>query len=210
VPGEGFPWKWCVAPWFEGKDALPEHLGDLTTAAKDLGSFVSALRRIDASAGPPAGDHNFNRGVPLAAIDARVRQAIPEWEGIFNTSAILSAWEAALAAPVWDAPPVWLHGDLLPVNLIANEGRVAAVIDFGCLGVGEPAADLVAAWAMFEGKSRDAFRTAVGADHATWARARDWALLAVGALPYYRDTSPGIVARCRHQIAEVLRDGGSD
>jgi aminoglycoside phosphotransferase (APT) family kinase protein len=206
APGEGFPWEWCVAPWFEGEDATPAHLDDLITAAKDLGAFVSALQRIDASAGPAAGTHNFNRGVPLAAIDAQVRRQIPEWEGEFDTGAITAAWEAAVSAPQWDGPPVWLHGDLLPVNMISNHGRLAAVIDFGCLGVGDPAADLVPAWALFAGRSREVFREVVAADEATWARARGWALRSVGALPYYRDTNPGIVARSRHQIAELLAD----
>jgi aminoglycoside phosphotransferase (APT) family kinase protein len=205
-PGEGYPWQWCIAPWFEGRDATPSHLDDLVAAAKELGAFVRALQSIDAGAGPPAGRHNFYRGVPLAVLDEQVRRQIPEWERDFDTAAITSAWEAALAAPAWEGPRVWLHGDLLPVNIIANGGRLAAVIDFGCLGVGDPAADLIAAWALFEGESRAVFREAVGVDAATWARGRGWALRAVGALPYYRETNPGIVARCRHQIAQVLAD----
>ena len=74
------------------------------------------------------------------------------------------------------------------------------------MGVGEPATDLQIAWALFHGESRDAFREAMGVDDATWARGRGWALRAVGALPYYRDTNPGIVARSRHVIGEVLAD----
>jgi len=209
-PGEGYPWQWCVAPWFEGTDARAEELRDLSEAARDLAQFLRALQRIDATDGPPAGRANFNRGVPLTAVDVGVRRAIPHWEETFDTTAITAVWEDALAAPAWGRSPVWLHGDLLPVNMIANEGRLRAVIDFGCLGVGDPAADLVPAWGLFHGESRRVFREAMQVDDGTWRRGRGWALRAVGALPYYRETNPGIVARARHSIIEAVADFEAD
>jgi aminoglycoside phosphotransferase (APT) family kinase protein len=205
-PAEGYPWRWCVSPWLEGDDAAPDHIRDLDEAAVDLAAFLTALQRIDTTDGPRPGRRNFYRGVPLAALDASVRESIGAWEGMVDVEALTSAWDAALAAPAWTEPPVWIHGDLLPVNILASEGRLSAVIDFGCLGVGDPAADLSVAWALFSGESREAFKAALGFDDATWARGRGWALVAVRALPYYLNTNPAIVARSRHQIEQVLAD----
>lgn len=89
--------------------------------------------------------------------------AAPGLDGMLDTEHAMQVWEAALAAPVWDRAPVWLHGDLLAGNILVNHGRVAAVIDFGGLGVGDPACDLVIAWSLFSGESRSAFRQALGA-----------------------------------------------
>ena len=98
------------------------------------------------------------------------------------------------------------HGDLSSGNLLAVRAKLSAVIDFGCLGVGDPACDLMVGWTLFSGESRDVFRAAMSVDDATWARARGWALMGVGALPYYRHTNPVIVANARHAIDEVLAD----
>jgi aminoglycoside phosphotransferase (APT) family kinase protein len=102
---------------------------------------------------------------------------------------------------------VCIHGDLQSGNLLAREGRLHAVIDFGGLGVGDPAVDLIVAWNLLSGQSRKVLRAALSVDDATWVRGRGWAL-SVGliALPYYLDTSPSMVAYARHTIAEVLDD----
>jgi len=210
MPGEGYPWQWSVAPWLEGENATVDRIGDPREAAVDLARFVAALQRIDPTGGPPAGPDNFFRGVPLAERDAGVRAAIAaveSWpDADLDTEAVTAAWATALRAPAWHGPPVWIHGDLLPGNLLVVGGRLSAVIDFGCLGVGDPAADVSVAWTLFSGESRAAFRAALGVDDATWARGRGWALTAVGALPYYRDTNPVLVAYARRAIQEVLAD----
>jgi aminoglycoside phosphotransferase (APT) family kinase protein len=206
-PGEGYPWHWLVAPRLKGDDATAEHLRDLREAASDLATFVAALQRIDPTGGPRPGRHNFFRGVPLGARDDYTRDAIARSEGLVDTAAVSAAWEAALEAPAWDRPPVWIHGDLLPGNVLAAGGRLSAVIDWGGLGVGDPAVELIVAWELFSGESRKAFRTALGVDDATWARGRGWALsTAIVALPYYINTNPEIVARSRRQIEEVLAE----
>jgi aminoglycoside phosphotransferase (APT) family kinase protein len=206
-PGEGFPWHWSVSPWLEGRAWTDDGVGDLSEAAIELAGFILALQRIDSSGGPLAGEHNFFRGVPLADRDAAFRQAVPAWGGIVDTRVMLAAWDEALRAPVWDRPAVWVHGDLSrPGNLLVANGHLSAVIDFGCLGVGDPACDVRAAWSLFSGESREAFRAALAVDAATWMRARGWALTSAGALPYYRDTNPLIVAEARHAIEEVVAD----
>ena len=126
---------------------------------------------------------------------------------MLDSDAATAAWEAALQAPAWHGPPVWVHGDLQSGNLLAVQGRLSAVIDFGGLGVGDPAVDLIVAWNLLCAETRHVFRAALEVDDATWARGRGWAL-SVGliALPYYLNTSPLMVRYARHTIAEALAD----
>jgi aminoglycoside phosphotransferase (APT) family kinase protein len=201
-PGEGYPWHWSIYRWLEGESATIERIADLHQAATDLAQFVAALWRIDPADGPRAG-----RGVPLAQRDVSTREAIEALRGMIDVDAATAAWEAALGAPVWHGPPVWVHGDLLPGNLLVKQGRLSAVIDFGGLGVGDPACDLMIAWGLFSGESRDVFRAALSVDDATWARGRGWALSqALIFIPYYLDTNPVGVDNARHAIDEVLAD----
>jgi len=201
-PAEGYPWDWSVCRWLEGENATLERIADLRQAATDLAEFVAALQRIDATNGPPAG-----RGVPLAMRDAETRTAIADLHGMLDTDAATAAWEAALEAPAWDRAPVWFHGDLLPGNLLFERGRLSAVIDFGCLGVGDPACDAMVAWTLFSAETRGVFRAALPVDDATWSRGRGWAL-SVGliALPYYKDTNPVLAGIAQNAIDEVLAE----
>lgn len=209
-PAEGYPWHWAVSSWLAGETATIGRIADLRRAAADLVQFIAALQRIDPTGGPPAGAHNFFRGVPLAERDAGVRAAIAALDSMLDTDAVTAAWEAALRAPVWQGPSVWIHGDLSPGNLLVERGRLSGVIDFGGLGVGDPACDLMIAWTLFSGESREAFRTALAVDGATWARGRGWALSwALIFIPYYVDTNPVGVANARRTIDEVLADHSS-
>jgi aminoglycoside phosphotransferase (APT) family kinase protein len=207
MPADGYPWHWSVCRWLPGENAIVERFADLRDAAIALAQFVAAMQRIDATGGPRPGAHNFGRGVPLAIRDADTRAAIAKLHNVLDTDAVTAAWDADLNAPAWDGPPVWIHGDLHAGNLLIDRGHLSAVIDFGGLGVGDPACDFVAAWTLFSGESRDAFRAALSIDNASWARSRGWALsTGLIALPYYLDTNPVIVAMARHQIEEVLAD----
>lgn len=120
-----------------------------------------------------------------------------------------AAWDAALEAPGWSGPPVWMHGDLSPGNLLVAGGRLRAVIDFGGVSVGDPACEVIPAWSLFSGASRDMYRDALSVDEATWARGRGWALTSVMAIPYYLETNPGMVAEARHTLEHVLADHNS-
>ena len=203
----GLPLALVVCRWLRGENAFVEPFADLRQAAIALAQFIAALQRIDTAGGPRPGAHNFGRGVPLAIRDADTRAAIAKLHNLLDTDAVTAAWEADLNAPAWDRPPVWIHGDLHAANLLVDHGRLSAVIDFGGLGVGDPACDFVAAWTLFSGDSRDAFRAALSIDDASWARSRGWALsTGLIALPYYLDTNPVIVAMARRQIDEVLAD----
>lgn len=208
-PGEGCPWTWAVCRWLPGRSALVAAFAEPERAALTLAGFVRALQRIDTTGGPPPGPQNFRRGEPLANRDAAVRKSLAALlpDDRIDILAVTAAWEFALAAPAWAGEPVWLHGDLAPGNLLVHEGELHAVIDFGCLGVGDPACDLMAAWSVFDPDAREVFRAALDADEATWTRGRGWALTCVSALPYYRDTNPVIVATARRTIEAVLADG---
>jgi aminoglycoside phosphotransferase (APT) family kinase protein len=146
--------------------------------------------------------------VPLATRDESTRAAIASLGGAINGGAVTAVWEAALRAPEWERPPVWIHGDLDSRNLLVTEGRLSAVIDFGCLGVGDPACDVMVAWKVLSADTRDSFRTALSVDEATWARGRGWALSqALIALPYYTlETNPVLVREAQRWMAEVLAD----
>jgi aminoglycoside phosphotransferase (APT) family kinase protein len=175
VPGCGFPRPWSVYRWLPGEVATVERVGDLNRFAIDLADFLAALYAIDPAGGPPAGEHSFFRGGPLATYDGDARAAIAALNGEIDTAAATSVWEAALAAP-WHGPAVWVHGDVTAANLLVRCGRLSAVIDFGCSTVGDPACDMAIAWTFFHGDSRDAFRERLAVDDATWARGRGWAL----------------------------------
>jgi len=206
-PGEGYPWRWSVYRWLEGENATIERIADPRQAATDLARFTAALQRIDATGGPPPGSHNSYRGEPLAMRDTRTRDAIGTLRGALDADAAPAVWDAAIEAPEWPGPPVWLHGDLQSGNLLFAQGRLSAVIDFGCLGVGDPACDVMAAWMFLSAETRDVFREALQVDNATWARGRGWAL-SVGliALPYYQDTNPALAGIARRAIHEALAD----
>ncbi|MEU2638950.1 phosphotransferase [Micromonospora fulviviridis] len=120
-----------------------------------------------------------------------------------DVDAVISVWEAALAAPAWDGPPVWSHGDLLAGNVLVKDGRLCGLIDFGAAGVGDPACDAMAAWTLLDSDSRDVFRETAGFDDATWARGKGWALTFISALTYYRETNPTMYAVAQGAVAAV-------
>ena len=206
-PGEGYPWHWSVYRWLDGENATFSPIADPRQAATDLADFVTALQQIDPTDGPPPGAHNFFRGEPLAHRDTETREAIASLRGVIDTDAATAAWEVALQAPAWPGPPVWIHGDLQAGNLLTVQGRLSAVIDFGALGVGDPACDVMPAWTLLTSAARDIFRAALQVDDATWARGRGWALsFGLIALPYYHRTNPVLAGIARYAIDEVLAD----
>jgi aminoglycoside phosphotransferase (APT) family kinase protein len=144
---------------------------------------------------------------PLAELDEGTRAAIVEAGDLLDTAAVLAAWDRALAAPVFTGDPVWIHTDLLRPNLLVHDGRLAAVIDFGAVGVGDPAADVIAAWTVFGAAGRARYREALDVDDATWERSRGYALTQAALIvPYYRETNPAFTASAQRTIGEVLAD----
>ncbi len=208
APGEGYPFTWGVYRWLEGESFELDRLADPVAAAKDLAEFVRRLQTVDTTGAPvPPDDDPFARGTPLAPRDQLFREALEELRDEFDTGLALAAWEASLAAAPWTGPPKWIHGDLMPGNVLVADGRLSAVIDFASARAADPAGDLLAAWYLFEGDSRRAFRDALGVDQDTWARGRGWVLsLEMIAIPYYRTRNPAAVSDGNPTIHETLAD----
>ncbi|MEV5957074.1 aminoglycoside phosphotransferase family protein [Streptomyces sp. NPDC051987] len=205
-PGEGYPFPWSVRGWLPGRTAAAEEPADLSRFAVDVAEFVLALQRCDATGGPAAGEHSWYRGASPAHYDDETRRCLAALAGRVDTERATEVWEAALAAE-WRGAPVWFHGDIASGNLLVDGGRLAAVIDFGTSGVGDPACDLVIAWTMFSGDSREAFRKTLAQDAGMWARARGWALWkALLVLSECVDTDAARAAEQRRVIDEVLTD----
>lgn len=201
-PGEGYPHEWAVYDWLDGSDAASVPL-DLAGAAVDLAELLNAFRRLDPAGGPAAG----GRGGPLRPRDEATRAGIAALGDAIDAAAVTTVWEQALAAPEWDGPPTWIHGDLDARNLLVRERRISGVVDWGALCVGDPACDVKVAWAVLDVDTRPVFRELLGVDDATWVRGRGWALSqALIALPYYLHTYPAIVEQAWRWLAEALAD----
>jgi aminoglycoside phosphotransferase (APT) family kinase protein len=199
APDDDYPARWAVYAWLPGANPVPGHGSE--ELAQDLARVLRAFAAIDVT-GPPT-----RRGAPLATQDAAARGALEQLGGMIDVDAAAAAWDAALAAPVWEDESRWLHGDLLPGNLLVRDGRLTGLLDFSLVGVGDPACDLMPAWCVLPAERREAFRAELAVDDATWARGRGWALsMGLIALPYYKDTNPGFAAVARHAIREVLAE----
>jgi aminoglycoside phosphotransferase (APT) family kinase protein len=183
-----------------------QRIENLHQFATTLAQFLVALQRIDPTGGPPPGRHNFFRGGPLTIYDTETRDAIATLHGKVDSDAVADVWETALKA-TWDGTTVWFHGDVEASNLLVNKGRLSAVIDFGCSGVGDPACDLTIAWTLFSEERRETFRSALPVDAATWARGRGWALWkGLITLAKHINTNPLEAGKARRVIDEVLAD----
>jgi aminoglycoside phosphotransferase (APT) family kinase protein len=206
-PGEGYPFPWSVYGWIDGTNA--DRITDYRQAAVDLADFLLALQEIDADGGPPPEWSNGFRGVDLhderdsPVVASRMEERIAALEGFFDVDAVTEVWQAGLDAPAWDGPPVWVHGDPVGANMIARDGRLAAVIDFGTLAVGDPACDLIAAWGFLPADARAEFRKLLAVDDATWDRGRVWGLTSI--LPSKADQAdPVRAARARQALTEIV------
>lgn len=201
-PTGEYPFTWAIYRWIDGRAYRPDLINDERRAATDLASFVAELRRTALAADAPHGGRR-----PLAELDATTREWIASAGALIDGPAVTAAWDRALAAPAWDGTPAWIHGDLLPSNLLVAGGRISAVIDFGGAGIGDPATDVIPAWAVFGRAGRQVFRDALDVDDAMWDRARGIALhQAVALIPYYAVSNPLFSAIGARTVSEILQD----
>jgi len=204
-PAAEFPFAWAIYRWIEGRPYADDLVSDEVQAADDLAAFVTGLRAVPAVPGAPRGGRR-----PLADLDTVTRENLVAAGQDIDAGAALAAWDRARGAPVFTGTPVWVHADLLRPNLLVSGGRLRAVLDFGSAGVGDPAADVIAAWSVFGPAGRAAYRAALAVDDGTWERARGFALhQAAGIIPYYRQSNPQVVALARRTIGQVLADSGT-
>ncbi len=204
-PGSGFPWSWSVVPWFSGESALTAPPRDLASMVADLGRFLRALHQP----APDDAPRNPWRGVPLATRAKRVREHLRQLNGLVDGVAVRSLWERVVSASPWPGPPLWIHGDLHPGNLLVSGSTLSAVIDFGDLAAGDPATDLSVFWMLPSPQSTflaSAREECSAIDDDTWMRARGWALaLGLTYLASSRDDE-AFGALGRATIDAALRD----
>jgi aminoglycoside phosphotransferase (APT) family kinase protein len=185
LPAHGYPWSWSVVPYLPGVPAAAADALDLPSVTAAVGGFLGSLH----APAPPDAPANPFRGVPLADRAESFARNLATLSGQVDLDAVLDVWEEAVTEPAYGGPPVWLHGDLHPANILISHGRVSGVIDFGDITSGDPATDLAVAWMLLplpcHGAFRFAYRAACRAarngsaasiDDALWTRTRGWAL----------------------------------
>lgn len=174
-PGANYPFSWSVYGWLEGTPATFDQVVDPVRFAEDLAEFVAALRRVDTAGGPRPGKHNWYRGGTLRTFDGLLHTALTDLDGHVDTDLASEIWQTAICAH-WDGVERWFHGDLARGNILLADGCLAAMLDFGTCGVGDPACDLAVAWTLLTAEGRQAFRRRLSVDDDEWARGRGWAL----------------------------------
>ena len=180
-PDADYPFEWSVRRWIDGIPARDVAALDRDVLAVDLAAFLLELRALDTRDGPPAGAHSAGRGDPLSQWDHEVAAALKELGPRVDAATAWEVWDSARATE-HAGPPEWFHGDIATGNVLTTDGRLSAVIDFGCAGVGDPSCDLAIAWASFDAPARAAFRDALSVsgsirtDDPLWARGSGWAL----------------------------------
>ena len=173
-PTPEYPLAWSINRWLVGETVTHTNV-DLQKFAIELARFLKELEAINAENGPQAGAHNFYRGGDLAVYIEEFVQALTQLPAGPQRNHYQDIWTTALATK-WEKKTVWVHGDIAVGNLLVNDGHLSGVIDFGILGTGDPACDLVMAWTFFDSKSRKAFKEEMGLDDTTWQRGKGWAL----------------------------------
>jgi aminoglycoside phosphotransferase (APT) family kinase protein len=202
-PNTDYPWRWSICRWYPGQPAevtLPEP----TRAARDLGAFVSALH----TPAPQDAPTNPYRGVPLAERDTVTRDRIDQLRETIDSVLVTRTWDQLRDTPPWGGPPLWLHGDLHPLNILVHAGNISAVIDFGDITSGDPATDLSVAWMLFDDADRQTFRAActTAADDDTWMRAKAWALAQAVTYLASSDDNPTMGRIGKRTLSAVLDD----
>jgi aminoglycoside phosphotransferase (APT) family kinase protein len=192
-PGSGFPWAWSVVRWFPGTNAAAGAIRDPQVVAVALGHFLRALHQPAASDAP----RSPFRSIPLDARTARLHAQLDQLGDAVNRERVLALWDRLVVTPRWSGPPMWIHGDLHPANLLVVDGQLAAVIDFGDIACGDPATDLSVMWMLLPPEHRLALFAATGrnrsnpSDEQMWRRARGWALaIGVAVIALGRDGNP--------------------
>lgn len=193
MPQGDYPWRWSVVPWFDGGRMIDRAPAERDVFVERIADVLDALH-VPA---PPDAPHNPFRGVPMRTRDDIVRARLS------GLPQLRRAWDAAVSAPEWSAPAVWVHGDLHPANIVVNGGELAAVIDFGDMCGGDPACDLAVAWMAFTPDGRDRLRSRLSGryDDATWLRARGWAAAFAAIMHDLAD--PAMRALSVHTIGQI-------
>lgn len=195
-----YPWSWLISRWHEGQNPNFEQKNEYEQLTIDLARFLNDFHKIELPNGPFS-----RRGMPLIEEDEETRKAIDALKDEIDISAAISLWEQVLKIPLWNKSPVWVHGDFLPGNILIQNNKLSAVLDFTDLGIGDPACDLIIAWSLLNSHSRKIFRDHLeNIDNDTWERGCGWALsIALIMLAYYKHTNP-VLAKLAKRILKNL------
>jgi len=204
-PNQMYPFHWYICQRIKGSNPDLNNPLDLEQAAIDLGQFVNAMRKISLKNGP-----RVKRGMPLRNMDVETRQAINQLSDLYDIKLLAKIWDETLSVPDWTGKDIWIHADLHAGNVLAFDGKITGIVDFGMMGVGDPSADCMPAWTLLSQGTRNIFKDIVNPDTATWLRGRGWAFcMGVVAYPYYKDTNPAFAALARKMIDEVIQSYGA-
>lgn len=173
APTDEYPFPWSINRYIAGETVNARNITDARRFAIALAAFLTELQSIATTGAPAAGEHNFFRGASPSVYSGQVEEALRAQKDIWPVEKFSALWARAVAS-TWEHPPVWLHGDVAPGNLLVKDGNLCGVIDFGIMGVGDPACDYAMAWTFFDERSRKYFLQ--GLDSGTVDRARGWAL----------------------------------
>ena len=203
APSKDYPFSWTISKWNEGHNPPFEQADEYAEFAKDIAQFVNELHAVPVEDGPYS-----RRGVTLSLLDKQTQEALSELNEDIDVPKARLLWEALRDIPYWEHAPVWIHGDLLPGNILINNNRLSAIIDFSDLGLGDPACDLVPAWCLFSANSRQIFKKhLVNVDKHTWLRGKGWALsIALILLPYYKTRSPMMATLARQMLKNIFSE----
>jgi aminoglycoside phosphotransferase (APT) family kinase protein len=207
-PSIDYPFNFSIYQWIEGESANEIQIDDkgLEHLASTLAQFLKELQSIHTADGPKPGLHNWWRGAHISVYDKQARFQIEKLKDIIDSRKALALWENALKLK-WQNQPVWIHGDFASGNILIKNGKLSGIIDFGGLGIGDPACDLVIAWTFLRGKSREIFKQKIDLDNDTWVRAQAWCLWkATFELCQLEDKSSLSARQQNHIIQEVLTE----
>lgn len=212
-PTAVFPRPWAVVSWVTGELPVGLDAGRQQALAAGLGEFLRSLHALD-TVGQRSGAARwgYRCGEPVTAtIDSWLLEAADQLTDLFDPTQVRRAWQLLREVPAATGPPCWVHTDVSAENVLVHpDGRLAGVIDFGGLGVGDRAVDLLYAWGLFDAPGREVLRTTYGADEATWARARAWAFVGPGLLTiaHYREQLPRRTAHLTAMVEAVAGEVG--
>lgn len=201
MPSKDYPFSWTIAKWNEGHNPGFEEKDEYSEFAKDMAEFVNQFHAIPVETGP-----HSRRGVKLINLDEETQDALSQLNEDIDVPEARLLWEALRDIPYWEKELVWIHGDLLPGNILINRYRLSAIIDFSDLGLGDPACDLIPAWCLFNKTSRQIFKdNLLNVDDNTWLRGKGWALsIALILLPYYKTRSPMMATLARQMLKNIF------
>jgi len=203
-PDPHFNMNWSILEWIDGANASDQPIAEMGQAAEALGTFGACMRRVNPGDGPSS-----FRGGPVHSRNDDVVAAISDLgnQGTIDGDATTAAWEQILQLPQWEHDPVWTHSDLHPGNLVVNNGRLCAVIDFGGIGLGDPACDIMVAWTVLDSTVRSIFREHAQIDDQTWERGRGWAFaFGLTAYHYHRIGNPTLAGIGWEAFNEALAE----